>query len=84
MSAVASGTVRRARPLAGARGARLAGAAFLPVGGLDPWVGAGALAAVLATAACLYLRRGTDAALRADLVRWLGIAGAGALVAAAS
>ncbi|HLL91621.1 MAG TPA: hypothetical protein VK252_01685, partial [Solirubrobacteraceae bacterium] len=66
------------------RGARLVGAAFLPVGGLDPWVGAGALAAVFAAAACLCLRPHTDRALRADLVRWLGIAGAAALVAAAS
>jgi hypothetical protein len=65
------------------RGARLAGAAALPVGGLDPGLGAGALALVLAAAALLRARLARGEPLRAELGRWLAFAGAGGLVAIA-
>jgi hypothetical protein len=64
-------------------GARLAGAAALPVGSLDPWLGAGALALVLAAAALLRARLARGEPLRAELGRWLAIAGAGGLAAIA-
>jgi hypothetical protein len=77
-----SGMVSHAGLIA-ARGVRLIGAAAVPVPGLDPWVGAAALVAVLASA--LGLRRALPASdpLRAELARWLAIAGAGALIAMA-
>ena len=64
-------------------GARLTGAAALPVAGLDPWIGAGALALVLVSAALLRARLARREALRGELGRWLAIAGAGVLVAIA-
>jgi hypothetical protein len=66
------------------RGARLLGAAAVPVDGLSPWVGAGLLAAVLAGAAALALRLPRHDGDRAELRRWLAIAGAGALLAIAA
>jgi hypothetical protein len=78
-----AGMVAHAGLIAG-RGVRLAGAAVLPVGGLGPWVGVGLLAAALAAAAVVRLRLAADDPVRADLGRWLAIAGAGALVAIAS
>ncbi|HEY4428788.1 MAG TPA: hypothetical protein VGN08_11335 [Solirubrobacteraceae bacterium] len=65
------------------RGARLIGAAAVPLPGLDPWIGAAALVAVLATATWLRCRLGPEEQLRAELGRWLAVAGAGALVAIA-
>jgi hypothetical protein len=65
-------------------GLRLLGAAALPIGGLDPWVGVGVLSVVLAGAAALRRVLAQGDRLRADLGRWLAIAGAGALVALAS
>ena len=63
-------------------GARLAGAAALPVSGLSPsWVGAGLLVAVLLAAAGLRRRLPAASSARAELGHWLAIAGAGALVA---
>ena len=64
-------------------GARLAGAAALPISGISPWVGVGLLAAVLA-AAGLRKRLPTSDTARAELNRWLAIAGAGILVAFAA
>src|SRR5271165_4522196 len=65
-------------------GAELAGAAVLPLVGLDPWVGVGLLASVLAAAAWRYRRLVPGSDERAELGRWLAIAGAGALVALAA
>lgn len=62
------------------RGVRLIGAAALPVGGLSPWLGAGLLAAAIAAAAVLRMRLAGEEPVRAELGRWLAIAGAGALV----
>jgi hypothetical protein len=67
-----------------ARGARIAGAAALPVGGVGPWVGVCVLAVVLAAAASLRASLTASDQLRAELGRWLAIAGAGALVALVS
>jgi hypothetical protein len=65
-------------------GARLAGAALLPFGGVSPWVGTGLLATVLAVAVALRSRLPAADAARPELARWLAIAGAGALIAVAS
>ncbi len=65
------------------RGTELLGAAALPIGGVSPWVGCCLLVAVLAAAALLCVRLVPTDAARAELERWLAIAGAGALVAAA-
>jgi len=65
-------------------GTRLAGAAALPFGGVSPWAGVALLAAVLLAAAVLSRRLPGRDPVRADLRRWLAIAGAGALVAAAA
>jgi hypothetical protein len=65
------------------QGARLAGAAALPVDGISPWFGAGLLAAVLAAAA-LRQRRQSAAGTRSEDGRWLVIAGAGVLFALAA
>jgi hypothetical protein len=70
--------------LMAARGAQVAGAAALPVGGVGAWVGVGVLAAVLAVAAALRTSLAAHDPLRGELGRWLGIAGAGALVALVS
>jgi hypothetical protein len=61
------------------RGVLLIGAAALPVRGLDPWVGVALIASVLGAAAALRLLLGESDPLRAELGRWLAIAGAGAL-----
>jgi hypothetical protein len=66
------------------RGAWLVGAAALPIGGVSPWVGAGLLASVLAAAAALRLCLSADDSARAELSRWLAIAGAGALITVAA
>jgi hypothetical protein len=58
-----------------ARGARLTGAAALPVAGVSPWIGAGVLAAVLGTAAAVRLRLPRGDGTRAELGFWLAIAG---------
>jgi hypothetical protein len=63
------------------RGARVAGAAALPIGGIGPWVGAGVLAAVLAAGASLRASLAASDPMRAELGRWLAIAGAGVVVA---
>jgi hypothetical protein len=65
-------------------GVQLAGVAALPVAGISPWVGAGLLATVLAAAAVLRRRLPDEDAARAELGRWLAIAGVGVLVAAAA
>jgi hypothetical protein len=67
-----------------ADGARIAGAAALPVSGVSPWVGAAVLAAVLAAGASLRGRLSAGDPLRAELGRWLAIASAGVLVALVS
>jgi hypothetical protein len=77
-----SGMVSHAGLIA-ARGVRLIGAAALPVRGLDPWLGVGALCAVLAAALSLRRVLVVSDPLRGELGRWLAIAGAGALVAVA-
>jgi hypothetical protein len=64
-------------------GARLAGAAALPIGGASPWFGAGLLAAVLAVAA-LRQRRSSAAGGGSEDGRWLVIAGAGMVLALAA
>ncbi len=69
--------------LIGLRGARLIGASALPVPGLDPWVGAAALVVVLLTALLLRVVLARTDALRMELGRWLAIASAGIVVAAA-
>jgi len=66
------------------RGARLIGAAVLPVTGLSPWAGLALLVAVVVVAAGLRMRLAAGDPIRGELARWLGIAGAGALVAMAS
>jgi len=70
--------------LIASRGVGLAGAAALPLGGVSPWIGAGLLGAVLLAATALRLRLSAGEQVRADLGRWLAIAGAGTLVAIAS
>ena len=65
-------------------GARVTGAAVLPVAGVSPWVGAGLLAIVLTAAAGLRRRLPAGVTARMELERWLAIAGAGALVALAA
>jgi hypothetical protein len=65
-------------------GARLAGAATLPVGGVSPWIGAGLLVAVLVAAAAVRAHLPAGDAVRSELGRWLVIAGAGASVAGAA
>jgi hypothetical protein len=65
------------------QGARLAGAAALPIGGISPWFGAGLLAAVL-TLGALRQRRLSAAGRRCEDGRWLVIAGAGVVLALAA
>jgi hypothetical protein len=77
------GMISHAGLIAG-RGARLVGAAVLPIGAVSPWLGVGLLVAVLALAGALCLGLAQEDPLRRELTRWLGIAGAGALVAVAS
>jgi len=67
-----------------ARGARLIGAAALPVTGASPWIGAGALAAVVVAAAAMRLCLPRGDVARAELGRWLALAGAGAVAALAA
>jgi hypothetical protein len=67
-----------------ARGARLLGAAALPVTGVSPWIGAGAIAAVLAAATLVRLRLPSGDVARAELGRWLALAGVGAVAALAA
>jgi len=64
-----------------AGGARVAGAAALPVAGIGPWVGVGVLVAVLLGGASLRASLSASDPLRAELGRWLALAGAGVLVA---
>jgi hypothetical protein len=86
-------TPSRTQPLAGmihhaglilARGARLVGGAALPVAGLSPWIGAGLIAGVLASGALVRLRLPLGDRTRAELGRWLAIAGVGAAAALAA
>ena len=65
-------------------GARLAGIAALPIGGINGWVGAGLLAAVLLAALALHRSLAPTDAARSELGQWLAIAGAGLLVAFAA
>jgi hypothetical protein len=65
------------------QGARLSGAAALPIAGISPWFGAGLLAAVLALAA-LRQRRSSAGGRRSEDARWLVIAGAGVVLAIAA
>jgi hypothetical protein len=67
-----------------ARGARLTGAAALPLTGGSPWIGAGAIAAVLVAAAVVWLRLPSGDSTRAGLGRWLALAGVGAVAAVAA
>jgi hypothetical protein len=67
-----------------ARGARLTGAAALPFTGVSPWIGAGAIAAVLVAAAVVWLRLPSGESARAGLGRWLALAGVGAVAAVAA
>jgi hypothetical protein len=78
-----AGTLDHAGLIAKA-GARLAGAALLPFGGVSPWVGTGLLAAGIAAAVALRGRLPNGDSARAGLGRWLAIAGAGVLLAAAA
>jgi hypothetical protein len=86
-------TPSRAQSLAGmaghaglivGRGAQLAGAAVLPFGGAWQWVGVVLLAGVLGAAAVLRRHLPIGEGVRAELGRWLAIAGAGVLVALAA
>ena len=65
-------------------GVRIVGAAVLPFAGTSPWIGAAALAAILAAAVAARLRMAPGDAARAELGRWLAIAAAGALAALAA
>lgn len=65
-------------------GARLTGAAALPIGTISPWVGVGLLAAALAGAAGVRSRLARGSIARVELGQWLRLAGAGALVAGAA
>jgi hypothetical protein len=67
-----------------ARGARLIGAAALPVTGVSPWIGAGAIASVLVAGAVVWLRLPRGDVARAELGRWLALAGAGTVAALAA
>jgi hypothetical protein len=78
-----AGMAAHAALIAG-EGARVLGAAALPVSGVSPWVGAGLLAAALAAAAALRKRLSRSDTVRPQLGRWLAIAGVGALVAIAA
>jgi hypothetical protein len=84
-------TPSRTQPLAGIaahadliarEGARLAGAAALPITGVSPWFGAGLLAAVLVLAALRQRHR--SAGRGSEDGRWLVIAGAGVVLALAA
>jgi hypothetical protein len=70
--------------LIAARGARLIGAAVLPLAHVSPWIGTGLLTAVLAGAGLMWLRLPFTDGSRPELGRWLAIAGAGALAAVAA
>ncbi len=65
-------------------GARLAGGALLPLRGVSPWVGIALLTSVLVAALVLRALPSTSAPARRALGRWLGVAGAGVLVAIAA
>jgi hypothetical protein len=65
-------------------GARILGAAVLPVNGWSPWIGAVALAVVLGAAIVLRARMAPEDEARGELGRWLAIAAAGALAAMAA
>jgi hypothetical protein len=67
-----------------ARGARLIGAAALPVTGVSPWIGAGAIASVLVAGAVVWLRLPRGDVARGELGRWLALAGAGTVTALAA
>jgi hypothetical protein len=67
-----------------ARGARLIGAAALPVTGVSPWIGVGAIAAVLVAAAAMRRRLPSGDGARGELGRWLALAGVGAVAALAA
>jgi hypothetical protein len=67
-----------------AGGARIVGAAVLPIAGVSPWIGAVALAAALGAAVLVRRRLPGGSGSRAELGLWLGIAGAGALAALAA
>jgi hypothetical protein len=67
-----------------AGGTRILGAAVLPIAGIGPWIGAGALAAALGAAVVVRARMPAGDAHRAELGRWLWIAAAGALAALAA
>lgn len=60
-----------------ARGVWLVGAAALPIAGVNPWIGTGVLAGVLAAAVVARVRLAGGDSARAQLGRWLAIAGAG-------
>jgi hypothetical protein len=69
--------------LIASQGARLAGAATLPIAGISPWFGAGLLGAVLVLAA-LRQPRWAAAGRRSVEAHWLAIALAGLVVALAA
>jgi hypothetical protein len=64
-------------------GARVAGAALLPFGSVTAWVGAVLLAAGIGSACALRASLPEGARARAELGRWLVIAAAGVVIAAA-
>jgi hypothetical protein len=66
------------------RGARLLGAAALPVTGASPWIGTSAIAAVLVAAAAICVRMPSGDGARPELRRWLALAGVGAVAALAA
>jgi len=70
--------------LIASRGARLIGAAALPVYGVSPWLGVGLVAGILAAASVVRVRSSAGDAFAAGLGRWLALAGVGALVAVAA
>jgi len=65
-------------------GARVAGAAVLPVAGVTPWIGAALLVAGLAAGALVRWLLPCEERTRAELGRWITIAVAGAALAAAA
>jgi hypothetical protein len=65
-------------------GARILGAALLPVSGTSPLIGVCALVAVLGAAIVLRARMAPEDEARGELGRWLAIAAAGALAALAA
>lgn len=58
-------------------GLRLAGSSILPIEGVNPWIGTGLLASILAGVVILGRLSSTNAPLRREIARAMGIAGVG-------